>query len=243
MLIKSVVQGYKGRARFVTEDYGGSALAKRYGVTRYPVVFVDDVLVVQPKDFGGWNDKGGRYAPFGEPASQDRFKADLARAIDRALRGDAAPSADAAAGSGEIARRPSLSFVDATGHAVGPADLDGKVVVVEFWATWCPPCRTTLKWLAGLERRFPGRVAVIAIALDSPEAEMLKVAKTMQPPAYVVAATPELVRPFGEISATPTLFVFDTRGDTAKVFYGAPPDLHARAGKVIDALVARAAPE
>ncbi len=222
----------------MTEDYGVSALAKRYGVTRYPVVFVDDVLVVQPKDFGGWGDTTGRYAPFGEPASQDRFKADLSRAIDRALRGDASAPPDAADATGEIRRLPPLSFVDANGHRVEPADLEGKVVVVEFWATWCPPCRTTLKWLAGLERRFPGRVAVVAIALDSPEAEMLKVAKTMAPPSYVVAATPELVRPFGEVSATPTLFVFDARGDTAKVFYGAPPDLHARAGKLIDALVA-----
>ena len=46
------MQGFGGQARFVVENYGESELAKRFGVTRYPAIFVDDVLVATPSDFG-----------------------------------------------------------------------------------------------------------------------------------------------------------------------------------------------
>ena len=58
---------FSGRVTVVTEEYGNSPTATRFGVRRYPVVFVDDVLVARPKDFGfaGPEDVGaGRYVPF-----------------------------------------------------------------------------------------------------------------------------------------------------------------------------------
>ena len=58
MLIKDVVQNYKGRVEFVNETYGNSALAARYGIKKYPVVFVDDVLVAKPEDFGWFGAEG-----------------------------------------------------------------------------------------------------------------------------------------------------------------------------------------
>ena len=45
MLAASVVESYGGRVRFASENYGDSALAKRYGVTRYPAIFVEDVSI------------------------------------------------------------------------------------------------------------------------------------------------------------------------------------------------------
>jgi hypothetical protein len=52
LLAQSVVREFGGKVRFVSENYGDSALAKKFGVTRYPAIFVDDVLVAKPKDFG-----------------------------------------------------------------------------------------------------------------------------------------------------------------------------------------------
>ena len=46
------MQEFGNKARFVVENYGDSELAKRFGVTRYPAIFVDDILVAMPKDFG-----------------------------------------------------------------------------------------------------------------------------------------------------------------------------------------------
>ena len=52
MLAQSAVAGFGGQARFVSENYGDSKLARRFGVTHYPAIFVDDVLVATPSDFG-----------------------------------------------------------------------------------------------------------------------------------------------------------------------------------------------
>ena len=84
-----MVQGFGGQARFVAENYGESALARRFGVTRYPAIFVDDVLVATPKDFGfyGPGEGAGRYTPFNSAASHERFRTDLQRMIELILAG------------------------------------------------------------------------------------------------------------------------------------------------------------
>ena len=74
-----------GRARFVEENYGDSELATRFGVTRYPAIFVGDVLVATPNDFGfygrGEAETGGRYAPLKSVEAHERFQADLRRML------------------------------------------------------------------------------------------------------------------------------------------------------------------
>ena len=86
-----MAEEFGGRARFVSENYGDSELAKRFGVTRYPAIFVDDVLVATPDDFGfygkGEAEEGGRYAPLKSAASHERFRADLSRMIALILAG------------------------------------------------------------------------------------------------------------------------------------------------------------
>src|SRR4051812_49586467 len=66
-------------------------MATRFGVRRYPVVFVDDVLFARPKDFGfgGKEDvSGALYVPWLDPANQRRFKDDLRRTVIRRLAGE-----------------------------------------------------------------------------------------------------------------------------------------------------------
>ena len=90
MLIKDVAGEFGGRVKVLTEEYGNSEMATRYGVRRYPVVFVDDVLVARPKDFGfaGPEDSAGRYVPWREPSNQERFKRDLRTMVTRRLQGE-----------------------------------------------------------------------------------------------------------------------------------------------------------
>src|SRR5205814_2365311 len=65
----------------------------------------------------------------------------------------------------------------------------------------------------------------------------VRIMREMKVPVRAVIGTPEVARAFGDISAVPTLFVFDRAGKTASVFYGAPPSLHADAEKTIDRVV------
>jgi thiol-disulfide isomerase/thioredoxin len=238
-----VVQKFGGRARFVSENYGDSSLAKHFGVTRYPAIFVDDVLVATPNDFGfygkGQKEEGGRYAPLKSAAPHERFQADLTRMIDLLLAGRKADASAAASPSkaNEVAAFPAVTFTDLDGKKVSREDLKGRVVLVEFWATWCPPCRGTLGWLGGVKKRYGDRIVIAAVAIESEEAKVRKLVGELKLPLTWVLGQPDLVRSFGDVSAVPTLLVFDQDGRAAGAFYGAPPTLHAEAEARLAALL------
>lgn len=240
-----MVSGFHGEARFVAENYGDSELAKRHGVTHYPAIFVDDVLVATPADFGfyghGEAKDSGRYSPLKSVESHERFRADLDRMIRLILAGRseearavAAPAADVA-----VASLPDVAFTDLDGRRLTRADLAGKAVVVEMWATWCPPCRSTLGWLADLKRRHGDAVAIVTVAVDSDAADVRKVRDGLSAPFHWTMAEGEVVRALGDVTSVPTLFLFGPDGKAAGVFYGAPPTLHADAesalGRVLPA--------
>ena len=126
----------------MVENYGESALAKKYGVKRYPAIFVNDVLVATPKDFGftgaGEGAEPGRYAPLRTAEHHNRFRADLTKVIGLLLAGKTseASAMASATDAGEVKTLPALSLTDIYGKPVRRSDLAGKTVVVEFWATW-----------------------------------------------------------------------------------------------------------
>lgn len=206
---------------------------------RYPAIFVDEILVATPKDFG-WYGKGegegeGRYAPLKSAQSHERFRGDLAKILRLTLAGRTADARAVAPSQRavQIAELPALDIRDLAGKPLTKADLAGRVVLVEFWATWCPPCRGTLAWLGELKKRHGEKVAVVAVAIESDASNVHQMMRELNLPLIATMGTPELARSFGDISAVPTLFVFDRRGKTAGVFYGAPPSLHAEAEAVI----------
>ena len=238
-----MVQGFGGRARFVSENYGDSKLAKRFGVTRYPAIFVDDVLVATPNDFGfyGKDEKGegGRYAPLKSAAAHDRLRGDLTRMIELLLAGrkaDARAVASPAKSAGAQVY-PAVVLTDLDGKTIRPEDLKGRVVLVELWATWCPPCRSTLGWLGSLKQRFGDRLAVVAISVESPEDKIRKLVTDLNLPLTWVIGKPDVIRAFGDVSAVPTLLVFDENGKAAGAFFGAPPTLHTDAETKLAALL------
>ena len=235
MLAQSVVAEFGGKARFVSENFGDSKLAKRFGVTHYPAIFVDDILVATPADFGfygkGEAQEGGRYAPLKSAASHERFRGDLTKMIELLLAGrreDAHAVAAPSALTG-VAALPDVTITDLDGRRLSRGDLDGRVVLVELWATWCPPCRSTLHWVGDLKKRYGDRLAVVAIAVESDEAKVRRLTGELNLPLTWAIGTPDLVRAFGDVSAVPTLLLFDKTGRSAAAFYGAPPTLHAEA--------------
>jgi thiol-disulfide isomerase/thioredoxin len=239
-----VAKRFGGKVRFVVENYGASPLATRFGVKRYPAIFVDDVLVATPKDFGFYgrgegDNSGGRYAPFPGAAGEERLRADLARIIALTLAGhkDAARAEAHPEQGGEIAALPAVTFDGLDGRHVATSDLRGHVVAVEIWATWCVPCRGTLDWLGKLKARYGDRLTVVTVAVQSDETGVRALAGDPHLPFLWTLGTPDLVRALGDVSAVPTLLLFDRDGRTAATFFGAPPSLHGDAEARLDALM------
>jgi len=238
-----VAAKYPGQVNFISENFGASKLADRYGVKGYPAVFVDDVLVAVPRDFGyfGEVEGTGRYAPWRNADNQAKFKSDLTRMIDLILAGHKDVVSREHAGTSstvhELASLPKFALTDLSGHPLSSDQLAGRVVLVEFWATWCPPCRSTLQWLGELKRKYGDNIAVVALAVESPEEGIRSTAKSLSPDLRWAIADAPTASAFGDITSVPTMFLFDRSGKSARVLYGAPPDLHQQAEKTLDGLV------
>jgi len=235
LLAREVVRRFGSRVRFESVDWGGSELPRKYGLTKYPVVFVDEVLVATPDDFG-WYGKAGRYSPLKEPKNQERFQQDLLRAVDTQLRGE--PLAGGVVARGDALPVPALPDAEIRtldGHLLRTTTLRGRVTLVEFWATWCPPCHSTLGWLNELARTRSERLAVLAPAIESEEQAVRELAGPLDA-LHLAMDDGSLALRFGDVNEVPTLFVFDRDGRAAAAFYGAPEDLQARVGELLERL-------
>jgi thiol-disulfide isomerase/thioredoxin len=240
LLAREVVQSYPGTVEFVSEDWGQSDLAKKFAIERYPAVFVDDILLAQPKDFGGWGTyKGGKYAPWGEPAGQDRFKKDLAKVIDLTLRGDTTAAQQAGEQpdrSSATASLPDVKLLDVDGKALSLASLRGKPVIVDFWATWCIPCQPALDHLVQLKKQYGEKVAVVGIVMDSQAGDIRKASARHHLNYFTGIGDDKIAASFGGVLSVPTMFVFDAKGKTVWVQYGAPPDLETKLNRLLEQL-------
>ncbi|HEX7420243.1 MAG TPA: TlpA disulfide reductase family protein [Thermoanaerobaculia bacterium] len=228
MLAQETVRKFGDRAHFVIENFGASPLAERFGVDKYPAIFVDDALVARPEDFYPWGKPGtGKYVPWNDLANRRKFQSDLQRMIDLRLAGGAVKSA-VPVKAANAAILPAVDMVDLDGKRFNFAQLNGQPVVVEFWATWCPICLDTLKWMKG---SMAPSARVVAVAVDSEQKDIVEVIRKIQPNAKVVIASPELRKAFSGPPAVPTLLIADSKGRIVRTFYGAPPDLHDQIAK------------
>ena len=115
----------------------------------------------------------------------------------------------------------------ALGHLSGApvAPLEDRIVVVTFFASWCPPCRTEFKHLSAIHKRYaPADLRIVAINLfeqwgSKPNpARLRRFLKDTAPPFTVIRGNDRISEGFGNITRIPTLLVFDRRGRIAYRF-------------------------
>src|SRR4051812_11938852 len=92
---------------------------------------------------------------------------------------------------------PAFSMRDLDGRAISPESLRGKVTIVNFWATWCPPCRAEIPDLVALQKKYGDRLQVIGVSQDEGPIEPVKRFAADQQMNYpIVMMTPELEQAF-----------------------------------------------
>jgi thiol-disulfide isomerase/thioredoxin len=96
------------------------------------------------------------------------------------------------------------------GRTISSADLRGKVTLVNFWATWCPPCRAEIPDLIALQDKYRDHLQIIGISEDEGALEAVRAFVVEHKMNYaVVMATRELERAFPGVTGLPTSFVVD----------------------------------
>jgi thiol-disulfide isomerase/thioredoxin len=149
------------------------------------------------------------------------------------------PQVGALTGIGpSLGRAPELSFVSLDGDTVTAADLHGEVVVLNFWATWCLPCRAEMPSLQRLHQDLGARgVRVVGLATDVGSEDPIREFLVEREITYPVGrASAAHRRAFGGIPGIPTTFIIDRDGVIRHrvVGYFAPPAMRAAVGRLLE---------
>ena len=115
---------------------------------------------------------------------------------------------------------PAFSLPDLNGKTVSLADLKGHVVILDFWATWCPPCRREIPDFVNLQNEYGSRgLQIVGIALDDQDkVEAFARENGMNYP--VLIGSDEIARRYGGIDGIPTTFIIDRKGKFVGRFEG-----------------------
>jgi cytochrome c biogenesis protein CcmG/thiol:disulfide interchange protein DsbE len=108
---------------------------------------------------------------------------------------------------------PEFKLAGLEGKPLSIADFHGKVVLLNFWATWCGPCRAEIPDLVELQNKYKDQLQIIGLVVDDEDQDAIKKFITEFGINYPVAVAPDEIRmQYGGIAALPTSFVIDAEG-------------------------------
>ncbi len=108
---------------------------------------------------------------------------------------------------------PEFKLAGLDGKAISLADVRGKVVLLNFWATWCGPCRAEIPDLIELQEKYKGQLQIIGLTVDDDDAGVIQQVVARTGINYPVAmASAEVRIKYGGIAALPTSFLLDAQG-------------------------------
>src|SRR6185437_4440778 len=119
-------------------------------------------------------------------------------------------------------RAPGFSLQDASGATLKLSDYRGKVVLLNFWATWCAPCQEEIPWFNEFERDYKSRdFAVVGVSLDQHGWDAVKPYIARLKVNYRVAVGDAMIAQlYGNVEGLPTTFLIDREGRIARIHLG-----------------------
>ena len=108
---------------------------------------------------------------------------------------------------------PDFTLKLTDGKDIKLSDHKGKIIIIDFWATWCPPCRRGIPDLVEIQKKYQKDVLIIGISLDNEtKSDVVPFIKQYGINYPVVYGTMEVIKAYGNIQAIPTSFVVDQAG-------------------------------
>jgi thiol-disulfide isomerase/thioredoxin len=120
---------------------------------------------------------------------------------------------------------PDFTLYTLDGDEVKLSDYLGKVVIIDFWATWCAPCRKGIPDLISIQNEYKDDLVVIGISLDQPatQDELIPFIERYGINYPVVLGNLEVSIAYGNIQAIPTSFIIDQEGNIINKHIGLVP--------------------
>lgn len=122
-------------------------------------------------------------------------------------------------------KAPNFALISTAGKTVKLSDYKGKIVIVDFWATWCPPCRKGVPDLIDLQNKYKDKLVIIGISLDygKTKDDVKPFMKNYGINYPVVYYDEKVLNDYGGIESIPTSFIIDKDGNVVNKHVGLYP--------------------
>lgn len=121
----------------------------------------------------------------------------------------------------DFKKAPDFTLSNTDGKQVKLSEFRGKIVILNFWATWCPPCREEIPGFVKLQKEYKDDLVILGISLDTgSKNDVIPFMKKFKMNYPVLFGTDEVVRDYGNIQSIPTSFIVDQKGNIVNSFIG-----------------------
>jgi peroxiredoxin len=119
-------------------------------------------------------------------------------------------------------KAPPFTLKDADGKTVSLADYKGKVVLLNFWATWCGPCKIEIPWFIDFEQKYKDKgFAVLGVSMDEDGWDVVKPYLAQSKINYrMLLGNDSVGTLYGGVDSLPTTFLIDREGNIAATHIG-----------------------
>jgi thiol-disulfide isomerase/thioredoxin len=139
---------------------------------------------------------------------------------------------------------PPFTLPDLEGNQVSLSDFAGDVVILDMWATWCPPCRKEIPFLVSLYNEYKDQgLSIVGVALDQGGAEVVVPFVESNEVTYTILLGDQEVSRLYKVSGIPMTLIIDRNGTIASKEVGFAPQMEAGMREMVEELLAMEATE